>query len=102
MSKKKLRVSADFKEMKIRPDSHLGILMRHFLAGEYCSYETAVGWGVARLPQRMHDLKKKFEDAGKPNPIRTKTVETGGKKKYSLYWIRERGCELDGGEWREY
>ena len=79
-----------------------GILMRHFLAGEYCSFEIATNWGVARINQRMFDLKKKFEDAGKENPIRTKTVETGGKKKYSLYWIKNRGCELDAGPWREY
>ena len=90
------------KDLKIKPDSQLGTLMSHFLGGGFVSHEIAYSLGIGRLAQRMQDLKNKFLDADEENPLRTKTIETGGKKKFSVYWLRNQGCEYDKTDWREF
>lgn len=62
-------------------------LNEHFKQGKSLTHEEAAAMGIGRLAQRMQDLKKKYEEYAKFNPIMVvdEPNERGGKRARYFY-----------------
>jgi len=72
-----------------------------FAAGRSLTFDEALAMEpkIRHLTQRVADLKKKFEDAGVPSPIRVydEPNERGGT--HARYFYVGAGCPLENKRW---
>lgn len=70
-------------------------LNEHFKQGKSLTHEEAAAMGIGRLAQRMQDLKKKYEEYAKFNPIMVldEANSRGGKR--ARYFYKGVGSPLE-------